>query len=214
MRSLAEFGRGANLRTEFWLGPVAVVLAAALQGGQTQPVTAEQDLNISFDAASVKPSEFSDGIVLRFTVEPNRLDIQNMNLKFLIMQAYDLRDDQVSAPDSLFDHIYDVAATTGEPVSRATMRAMLRNLLVERFHLTTHWEPRTSAIYRLVVLPGGPKMKKMEQRYAVPDSPTTDRALKWINGPMSMAQLAESLARLVRKPVIDATAWTAISLSN
>jgi uncharacterized protein (TIGR03435 family) len=27
----------------------------------------------------------------------------------------------------------------------------------------------------------------------------------WLNGPMSMPQLAESLARVVRRPVIDAT---------
>jgi uncharacterized protein (TIGR03435 family) len=152
-----------------------LVLAEMVYGGQARTPPAEPNTNLSFEAASVKPSKTYDGVVSRFAVEPNRLDIQHMDLKFWIKQAYDLRDDQISGSGSLVEHAYDIVATTGTPLSRASMRVMLRNLLVERFHLTTHWETRTGAVYRLVALPGGPKLKAAPQGYASQDSPTTDK---------------------------------------
>jgi uncharacterized protein (TIGR03435 family) len=163
-----------------------------------------QDSAVSFEAASVKPLKSSVG-PFHFTVLPNRLDVHNMNLQFLIKWAYDLRDDQISGPDWLVSAHYDIVATTGEPVSKDAMRTRLQNLLVERFHLATHWETRTIAMYRLVVLAKGPKMKTEEQGYAVPNSPTLDRGALRLDGPMSMGQLAERLARYAGKPVVDAT---------
>jgi uncharacterized protein (TIGR03435 family) len=159
---------------------------------------------VSFEAASVKALKIPKHAI-RFNVLPNRLDVENMSLQFLIKQAYDLRDDQVSGPDWLRNHRYDIVATTGEPVSKDTMRTMFQNLLVERFHLATRWETRTMAMYRLVVLPKGPKMKTAAQGYAVPNSPTVDRGAVRLDGPMSMPQLTERLARYAGKPVVDAT---------
>ncbi len=174
---------------------VAAALLAAVVYGQPAP---------SFDAASVKPLKTSEG-PFHFTVLPNRLDVKNMNLKFLIKQAYNLRDDQVSGSESLVTNHYDIMATTDAPVSKETMRIMLRSLLIERFHLTTHSESRTMPLYRLVVLPSGPKMKTAEQEYAIPNSPTLDRGSMRLDGPMSMRQLAESLTRFAGKLVVDAT---------
>jgi uncharacterized protein (TIGR03435 family) len=158
----------------------------------------------SFEAASVKPLKSSVG-PFHFTVLPNRLDVHNMNLRFLIKQAYDLRDDQISGPDWLVSAHYDLLATTGEPVSKDTMRTMLGNLLTERFRLTTHWETRTVPMYRLVVLPKGSKMKTAEQGYALPNSPTLDRGAVLLDGPMSMGQFVERLASYAGRPVVDGT---------
>src|SRR5260370_984194 len=123
-----------------------------------------------FEAASVKALK-SPEHAFHVTVLPNRLDIRNMSLQFLIKWAYDLRDDQVSGPDWLLNHRYDIVATTGEPAPQATMRTMMQHLLAERFHLATHWETRTGAMYRLTVLPNGPKMKTAEQCDASSNSP-------------------------------------------
>jgi uncharacterized protein (TIGR03435 family) len=161
-----------------------------------------QDSGVSFEVASVKPLQSALGPV-HFTVLPNRLDVHNINLKFLIKWAYDLRDDQISGPDGPVS--YDILATTGEPVSKDTMRIMLRNLLVERFHLATHRETRTAAMYRLVVLPKGPKMKTADRGYAMPNSPMVDGGSVLLEGPMSMGQLVEQLARYAGKPVVDGT---------
>ena len=85
-------------------------------------------------------------------------------------------------------------ATSGAPVSKADMRVMLRNLLIERFHLATHWEEKTQAIFHLTVLSGGPKMKTADAGFAVPNSPMRDGNTMQLKGPMSMPQLAERLS--------------------
>ena len=141
-----------------------------------------------------------------FTVLPNRLDVsRTLSLGYLIEQAYDLPRFQVSAPDWVFEHHYDVMATSGAPVNGLAMRTMLRNLLSERFHLATHWEDKTEAIFHLTVLPGGPKMKVADGGFAMPNSPMIDGNALHLNGPMSMRQLAEQLATYAGRPVLDVT---------
>ena len=175
--------------------------AAIAAVGAAQPPPAPP---LSFEAASVKPLKGPVG-PMHFTVLPNRLDVKNMNLKFLIEDAYDIPDFQLSAPDIAINRHFDIIATTGAPVSRADMRVMLQNLLTERFHLATHWELRTEAIYRLVALPGRPKMKLAAEGYAMPNSPMVDGGAVQLNGPMSMRQLAQRLTSFAGKPVLDAT---------
>ena len=184
-------------------GPVVVgVLNTPTIRAQSAQVA--PDSALSFEAASVKALKGGEG-PLHFTVLPNRLDVKNMSLEFLIKQAYELRDDQISGPDWLSTHRYDIAATSGAAVPQATMRTMLQNLLVERFHLATHWEMRTKAMYRLVVSPNGPTMKTAEQGHAVPNSPMQSGNSIRFSGPMSMGQLAERLTPFAGKPVVDAT---------
>jgi uncharacterized protein (TIGR03435 family) len=162
------------------------------------------DSTQSFAAASVKALKTVDGPV-HFTVLPNRLDVANLSLGYLIKQAYDLRDDQLSGPDWLSKNHYDIAATSEDAVSQATMRTMLQHLLVERFHLATHWETRTVATYRLVVLPNGPKMEVADRGFAMPNSPMMSGSAMQLNGPMSMPQLAQRLTRYAGRPVADST---------
>lgn len=54
---------------------------------------------------------------------------------------------------------YDFAAVVPEGATKAEYRAMLRNLLVERFHLRSHRETRELPSYELRVAPGGHKLK-------------------------------------------------------
>src|ERR1700691_3765500 len=85
---------------------------------QTPSEPAPPDPAASFEAASIKPLTSSYEEAFHFTVLPNRLDVRNMNLKFLIEQAWDLPDFAVSGPDSLTTHHFDIMATSGAPVSR------------------------------------------------------------------------------------------------
>src|SRR5579862_6133979 len=159
---------------------------------------------LSFDAASIRPLSSPDGPA-HFNVYPNRLDVKNMNLRFLIEDAFDLPDFELSGLDSVRSHHYDIAATTAAAVSRADMRIMLRNLLVERFHLATHWDERTESIFRLEKLPGELKLKASDVGYVAPNSPLRDGETIRFTSAMSMHQLADSLTRYTGKPVIDAT---------
>ena len=159
-----------------------------------------------FESASVKPTKVAGGYYeYHFRVLPNRLNAHNVTLWQLIKQANDLRDDQVSGPDWLDRNHYDLIATTGEAVSKDTMRTMLRNLLIERFHLESHWDTRTGAMYRLVTLPKGIKMNPAVAAQSEPNSPTSDGNSIRFEGAMSMQQLAERLTPFARRPVVDAT---------
>jgi uncharacterized protein (TIGR03435 family) len=50
---------------------------------------------------------------------------------------------------------FDVYATAGRPASIVELRTMLRQLLVERFQLKTHYETKEGAIYRMVLAQRG-----------------------------------------------------------
>lgn len=181
---------------------VLIFVAVGLVFGQAP---SESLPSASFEAASIKPLKSSYSEAFHFTVLPNRLDVKNMSLKFLIEQAWDLPDFAVSGPDSLTTHHFDIIATSGAPVSRAVMQIMLRNLLIERFHLATRMDSRIESDYRLEKLPGGPVMKTAADGQALPTPPTREGSSIRYNGPMSMRQLAERLTHYTGKPVVDAT---------
>lgn len=178
----------------------ALAFIAGMLYGQQSP-----NPGLSFEAASIKPLRSSEG-AFHYNVLPNRLDVKDMSLRFLIEEAWDLPDFELSVPDSVGYHHFDIAATSGAPVSRADMRIMLKNLLIERFHLATHWDTRTESIYRLEVLPAGPTMTTMAQGYAMPNSPMANRdGSMQLNGPMSMRQLTERMTPFAGRPIVDET---------
>ncbi len=145
----------------------AILAAFAGAIAQTPPPT-------TFEAATIKPRPSPNGRT-HFTVLPNRLDVLNLSLGYLIQQAFDLPAFRVSAPDAVVMRRYDVMAISDAPVSKGDMRVMLRNLLTERFHLATHWEERTESIYHLIVPPNGPKMKLLDAGFVGPNSPMPRR---------------------------------------
>src|SRR6185437_5600627 len=97
----------------------------------------------SFEAVSVKPAapRLNGAVVTRGgpgTPDPGLLDYRNVNLKYIIQVAYDIEPDQVSGPDWLSTDRFDVQARIAEGASKEQFRAMLQNLLAERFHPTYH----------------------------------------------------------------------------
>jgi len=158
----------------------------------------------TFEAASIHVVTTPAG-PYHFTVTPNRLDILRFSLTGLILQAFDLYPFQLSGPDWMGNRTFEIQATSGAPASKDEMRVMLRNLLIERFALVTHWETRQDSVYRLEVPPGGVKMKAVETGYAGANSPMRDGNTCHLNGPMSMRQLAGSLRSFMGKPVLDDT---------
>lgn len=112
-----------------------------------------------FEAASVKPGSGKwsqrggPG-----TSDPGQIVYTNVDLSSLIYQAYDVRPHQLAAPDWMLDTRYDIAAKVPAGATRKEVRAMLRNLLEERFQLKQHLERRVAEAYVLTVAKGGPKL--------------------------------------------------------
>ncbi len=183
----------------------------------------------AFEVATIKvtPPEVTEKKV-RF-YPGGRFEIQGMTLRFLIKYAWDFADTDVIDNDELLSSApkfsesarYDIEArapVTG-PTDRESLLLMLRALLVERFGLVTHVEPRNITVLALVA--AKPHLQRADPRYRsgcrnIPVQPRSGTASAPIYSfrcrNTTMAQLADKLqafaGKYVTHPAIDATGLT------
>jgi uncharacterized protein (TIGR03435 family) len=129
---------------------VLAALAAGAAAGQT------------FDVASVKPA--AEGARYSSsggpgTGDPGRIRYQAVSLKDLIQTAFGVQPFQISGPTWMDSSRFDVSATMPPETTRERFRSMLQNLLVDRFQMACHREPKEMAMYSLVMAKDGPKLK-------------------------------------------------------
>src|SRR5258706_15278617 len=131
-------------------------------------VCAQQpDSALTFEVASIKPAAPPEMGMMRVgsrggpgTGDPTRFTASNFSLSNLITTAYDLRPYQLTAPSWVNSERFDVVAKVPEGATKEQFRAMLQNLLVERFKLVIHRETKELPVFELVVGKGGPKFKE------------------------------------------------------
>jgi uncharacterized protein (TIGR03435 family) len=131
----------------------------------------------SFDVASIKPNHGGTPF-FRINAEPGRFVADNATLRFLLQEAYRVKDAQIlGAPSWIDSEHYDIEAKVDDSsadVQRkltsdeqgAQLRLMLQSLLADRFKLTLHHDTRELPIYALVVAKNGPKLHESS---ATPD---------------------------------------------
>ncbi len=123
-----------------------IVVIAAAGAAAAQPP-------LAFDVASVKENTaVSDRGGPAST--PGRFRVTNSPLRFILLDAFGVMDHQlIGAPEWTESARYDITATYRADAARNDddTRAMLRNLLVDRFGLKTHREMRELPIYSLVM---------------------------------------------------------------
>ena len=204
----------------------------------------------TFEAASVKPATppvpDGQGRILMVgntggpgSKDPGRIHYPYMNLKGLLVNAYDVKSLQVSGPAWLDTERFDITATMPPDTTKEQFRAMLRNLLAERFKLATHRETKELPLYSLVATKNGPKMTESAEVTAPKDDgdappppmqpkmgpdgfpilPLAGRAglfmimmpgrARLIAHEQTMQDLANRLTDLLSRPVTDATALKA-----
>jgi uncharacterized protein (TIGR03435 family) len=128
----------------------------------------------TFEVASLKLTEPGTPTMGRGV--PGRFTSQNMTVRRMIRQAYDIHDTQIiGGPDWTNSQGYTIDATTGgKPPDQ--MRFMMQTLLRDRFKLSFHSEKRDLAIYALVVQRSdgrlGPGLKRIpDDECPAPGSP-------------------------------------------
>ncbi len=112
-----------------------------------------------FEVATVKPVDPDVHAGRMFNMDgERRWKATNFTLKNLIALAYDLNPRTISGGPGWMDaQHFDIEAVTPgsiKPTRREQMQ-MLRALLVERFGLKFHREPKEFSIYELMVAKGG-----------------------------------------------------------
>jgi uncharacterized protein (TIGR03435 family) len=138
-----------------------------------------------FEVASIKPNRAGDNRIMIGMQPGGRFNASNVTVKQLITMAYGIRDYQVSGLPSWAesDH-YDISAkpeSAGDAAppqpgrmseaemqtQQQKMRAMIKDLLADRFGMKTHAETKELPIYALVVAKNGPKLE--ESKEGAPD---------------------------------------------
>jgi uncharacterized protein (TIGR03435 family) len=173
---------------------VVLTRVQALPNGVQTPV--------AFEVASVKrlPPPVG-GVRSSMNLSPGRLTCSNVSLSKLIIQAYDVKNFQLSGPDWLNSEIYDIAATMPPATSTDQVLLMLQSLLAERFQLKLHRETKEVPMYALVVGKSGSKLKEGEfGRSSTSAEPGQLTAQK-----IPMAKLADFLSNQLGNPVTDMT---------
>lgn len=150
----------------------------------------------------------------------------NVSLKFMIREAYGVRDfEVVGGPGWMDDLTFDVqgrppaggnAATNGA-FDRRQLMLMLQSMLEDRFQLKTHMETRQLAVYEMVTVKNGARL----QRAAEIGGPCGSRGQAACPGvsmscckegiaemkgtKLSPKDIADTFAGRVQRPVIDKT---------
>jgi len=125
----------------------------------------------TFEVVSLKPSAPQAGrpTFPRITGgpgarDPSRFTTEKFSLYYLISSAFNLKSYQIAAPAWTETALFDVAAKIPEGTSKDQFRAMLQNMLSERFNLRTHLEIKEINAYELVTKPAGAKRKPEQLR--------------------------------------------------
>ncbi len=155
-----------------------------------------------FDVTSVRPSQ--PGVNGTYVLcESGRFTVYHDTLKALIQSAWRVRDVQVVGGPGWIESDEFYIAAKGDPAASADQcRAMVQALLADRFKLAVHRETRQLPVYGLVMDPKGPKFHESEAS-ARPDMTGGPGQMKAQR--ISMAILAQTLSRLLDRPVLDQT---------
>jgi len=208
-----------------------VVCAAALSAAlfplqararvQSSPgvASATVEPGLRFGVASVRPNDGTDpSRGFGFTLESGRLRLRNQTLQTITSIAYAptfglwFPDERISGgPPWINTDRFTIDARAERAVTGPEMGAMLRSLLVDRFGLKVRVEPRTAAVYALVVIKRdrslGPSLKPTAIACTGRCGIGGGSGRYQLSG-ASMALLAGSLSELVGRPVVDRTGLT------
>jgi uncharacterized protein (TIGR03435 family) len=120
----------------------------------------------SFDAASLKPSgdkSVRGSMGGPGSKDPTRYTFGKATPLDLIATAYDVLYFQVTSKLPL-DSQFDLTTTIPAGATKDEFRAMLRNLLSERFNLKVHMETKDFPAHELLLAKSGPKLKESPEK--------------------------------------------------
>jgi uncharacterized protein (TIGR03435 family) len=109
----------------------------------------------SIPAANTKSGRMNPGV----SIDGDRVNCF-MPLKFLVTTAYHLKTFQISGPDWLESQRFEIHAKLPAGSTKDEVPEMIKSLLKDRFKMVVHWEKSNQPVYALVVIKGGPKLKK------------------------------------------------------
>jgi uncharacterized protein (TIGR03435 family) len=133
-----------------------------------------------------------------------RLTATNITVRELIRFAYGVKDFQIeSAPKWIDSERFDIVAksVSSQEKGLEDEKSLIRELLADRFQLTTHHESKQVSFYVLVVPKGAPKLQPHND--AVPK--TRGACGRVVGRRVTADKIASMLARQVDREVLNRT---------
>ncbi|MBI3208323.1 MAG: TIGR03435 family protein [Candidatus Solibacter usitatus] len=165
----------------------------------------------AFEVASIKPNQANDHRIM-MSIQPGGFKASGITTKMLISQAFGVKDFQVTntpgwVDSERFDINAKVEGATGD-MTMDKLRPLMQALLLERFQLKYHKEPKELPVYALVMGKNGHKMKAVEG-----GGKEQRGQMKMGRGQLSasavgIAMIAQNLSRMLGRDVIDKTGLT------
>lgn len=120
---------------------------------------------LAFEAATIRP--FPDGTDIHMSgcaggpgsTNPGQVQCEHMNLKMLLVRAYQVRNQEVIGPDWLEKDFFNINAKVPAGATKDHVPGMLQRLLAERFKVVLRRETRSLPAYSLTVTPSGLKIR-------------------------------------------------------
>ena len=200
------------------------LLAAATAFSQAKP---------EFEVASIRPSadQGAGQVGVGLHLDGAQVRCNYLSLKDYVVMAYRLKFYQVSGPEWIASQRFDIAATIPSEGSSGQIPEMLQALLADRFAMKLHREKKEFPVYGLEVLKSGLKAKESASDSTAGDGGSGRGPVNIAAGgsqagvgvnlgggsyftfgnnrlearKLSMATLADTLARFVDRPILDMT---------
>jgi uncharacterized protein (TIGR03435 family) len=171
----------------------------------------------AFEVASVKAAApcCAPGQWRESKAGEDRIDFRYATLRYCIAFAYQVKEYQVSGPAWLGELRFDIVAKGPAGTRHDELPAMMRQLLTDRFQMQAHHETKEFSVFVLAVGKNGPKLKETPA-----DAVTSEGAaigMSMSSGGVgrievkhgNMTALANTLSRVLGRPVVDVTGLTA-----
>jgi uncharacterized protein (TIGR03435 family) len=180
---------------------LAIGLAATTAAAQDPAAAAAS--SETFEVAAIKPSNPDpsnplSAVPLAMPRPGGRFTVTNMPLRMLIAQAFETQDFRITGgPPALMAAKFDITAKApgGVTLGQKEMMPLLKNLLIERFKLKVHTEPREMQVYDLVIARSdgrlGPDIKPSTSDCSKADELNATRADALAKGDLSAVVAAK-----------------------
>jgi uncharacterized protein (TIGR03435 family) len=169
---------------------------------------------LAFEVASIHLHQGPLRVMMGFSSSGPRARLEGYSLRALVMEAYNVRNFQVSMPSIKEDEqqniFYDIVANApeGTAPTREEFRRMLQTLLADRFQLKARMEKKPLPVYALVVGKGGPKLAPADKGHRFHGVNGRNQFLEASS--ITMSDLADEIWNgfISDRPVIDRTGLT------
>jgi uncharacterized protein (TIGR03435 family) len=193
-----------------YVSAAAALIAAATVLGQSPAPLAFEVASIKTAAPCCAPGQWRES-----KAENGRIDFRYVTLRYCLAFAYRLKEYQVSGPAWLNELRFDIVAKAPDRTRNEELPEMVRALLAERFKLEAHQEQREFNVFALLVGKGGPKLNESPPleagvaegaSFGMSSTPAGHGRIEVKRA--TMTALANTLPRMVGRPVVDLTGLT------